>query len=516
MFRYQLVSNYPSAGEITFNNRKLNLATQITISRQDVNGNSIDGIIRAIAPPFKFTTEGTEFYAPYFVFDVSAVTIESNFTILDVTIADYFDNNLPTTSLQISFVVEGGAGATTLSSLTDVSIPAPTSGQVLTYTGSNWESVDIPAPTTLTASAGVERIGDDFRANLQAGGGLVIDTDEIKIDAPLNQLNDVNVPAPANGEVLTFTGANWESVSLLPKAPANSTYSNRYEWTTNVIPTSGQMTSLTLSPDTYTEPTAGATHIRIHESDLNGAKWLYPNLGGSGYISWQCARVPVDANPLPTADAIGFVFPEGHTTTLVSGYYTINIQETQQFASPLAGNQYNLSAGVYGTYLTNIRGKAFNNLPFATFNISPTSIPIGVSDPFSVPYTGAFFGGGSGGFSTTAGEITFVPDIEIAYQVVLTLDVRMYGNVQDVRLFANLEFDSGSGFAFIGQKALSYSKNSISLAETQSSTTTQLQMVTGDKLRIVFRREDNSPATQVTNITIEECSLSISVCQVVS
>lgn len=54
------------------------------------------------------------------------------------------------TAGEYNLVAQSGGGATTLDALTDVSVPAPNSGEVLSYVGPNWEATD---PNTLVSLA---------------------------------------------------------------------------------------------------------------------------------------------------------------------------------------------------------------------------------------------------------------------------------------------------------------------------------------------------------------------------
>lgn len=156
MYYFSKTQGSPIAGQIQFNNLKLNLATTIKIAREDLQGWSIDGVVRAETLPFKLTVESTEYYAPWFVYDVSSVSIDANDVTLSVTNLSYGDNGASTDYLQVQFISNPASGAVQLNDLTDVNVPAPTDGQLLAYdngTG-NWVAVDAPDDPTKVSKGG--------------------------------------------------------------------------------------------------------------------------------------------------------------------------------------------------------------------------------------------------------------------------------------------------------------------------------------------------------------------------
>lgn len=107
---------------------------------------------------------------------------------------------------------------------TEVAVVQNTSTQIGTTGLQSGEDGFNTLLTPAAVSAG-DRIG--FQT-LTAGGASDVRVtawfrvpSSLLIDLGLGELNDVNITAPANGEVLTYNGSNWENASL-PSAPVDS------------------------------------------------------------------------------------------------------------------------------------------------------------------------------------------------------------------------------------------------------------------------------------------------------
>jgi hypothetical protein len=119
-----------------------------------------------------------------------------------------------------------------LNNLGNVHVPNPTSGQILTYSGTSWVALspggsgvgDMLKSVYDTDNDGVVESADKVTNVLSDGWGInaftydgssaasvILDTNDIK----LNDLADVQVPNPSNGEVLTYsTSTNqWKAVA---------------------------------------------------------------------------------------------------------------------------------------------------------------------------------------------------------------------------------------------------------------------------------------------------------------
>ena len=111
------------------------------------------------------------------------------------------------------------AGATTLSELTDVDLTTtpPTNDQALVYDGSEWipQTLTQPAaPTVLGDLTNVDETGKSVNDALIWNGTNWVPGPPTPIKN-LNNINDVNVPSPSNGQTLQWNGAAWVAGSLV-------------------------------------------------------------------------------------------------------------------------------------------------------------------------------------------------------------------------------------------------------------------------------------------------------------
>ena len=126
--------------------------------------------------------------------------------IITFTLADGSEKNI-----SIYNGAQGGAGSSALSQLSDVTLSSPSSGQVLTYNGSNWvngngtnyrygRGINISGSNVI--SANFSEIADGLIAlgySLNGGEG-----GSASAATSLRALTDVYIVSPADGQVLTY------------------------------------------------------------------------------------------------------------------------------------------------------------------------------------------------------------------------------------------------------------------------------------------------------------------------
>ncbi len=133
------------------------------------------------------------------------------------------DGNTLTIAAGTGITTTGGATDTvtvalnaTLDNLTDVVISSPSTNQVVQYNGSNWVNATLtPSAFTLAATSGTNQTitaGDTL--TVAAGTGIsttasATDTVTIALNATLDNLSDVIITSPSNGQVVKYNGTNW-------------------------------------------------------------------------------------------------------------------------------------------------------------------------------------------------------------------------------------------------------------------------------------------------------------------
>jgi len=104
----------------------------------------------------------------------------------------------------LSWSAGGGGGASVLDDLTDVTITAAASGEVLRYNGSAWVGAQLAYTDLSGTPTNVSTFTND-------AGYLTGITAE-----PLGDLSDVVLTSPANGNVLSYNGTNWVNSAAPP------------------------------------------------------------------------------------------------------------------------------------------------------------------------------------------------------------------------------------------------------------------------------------------------------------
>lgn len=165
-------------------------------------------------------------------------------------------------------IVEIGAagGNAALDDLTDVTITSASSGQVLKFDGSIWANstdstfsgsyTDLTNKPSLFDGSYSSLTGAPSLATVATSGSYVDLTNKPTLVSALDDLSDVTLATPSNGQVLKFNGTAWANA-------ADSTFSGAYADLTGkptlaTVATSGAYADLSGTPSLATVATSGA------------------------------------------------------------------------------------------------------------------------------------------------------------------------------------------------------------------------------------------------------------------
>lgn len=116
-----------------------------------------------------------------------------------------------------------GGGSSTLAGLSDVTITSATSGQVLTYNGSDWENAAVPSGSSTLA--GLTDVSLTTPTNGQVlkydstSGEWVNANETIPTTPSLDNLTNVSINTPSNGQVLTYDSSSQEWINSSVSTP---------------------------------------------------------------------------------------------------------------------------------------------------------------------------------------------------------------------------------------------------------------------------------------------------------
>ena len=194
-------------------------------------------------------------------------------------------------SVVTSFNGAYGAIVADLNTLSGVSISNPTSGQVLTYNGTDW----------VNGTGGGGTVSSVFGRT----GAVVAEAG----DYTLAQIGTVSLSSPANGQVLEYNGTDWVNASIV------SGVSSVFGRTGAVTAETGDYTLSQIGTVVLTSPTNGQVLT------YNGTDWVNA----------------------ATANAVSSVFGRTGAVTAEAGDYTLSQIGTVSLTSPANGQvlEYN-------------------------------------------------------------------------------------------------------------------------------------------------------------------------------
>ena len=175
--------------------------------------------------------------------------------------------------------INSAASAGSLAGLSDTTITSPANGEVLKYNGSSWVDVQLAYSELSGTPTNVSTFTND--------AGYLTNINSESID----DLSDVTITAAANGEVLKYNGSAWVDAQLayseLSGTPTNvSTFTNDAGYLTNINSESIN----DLSDVVLTTPSSGQV------LSYNGANWVNAAAsGGGGYTYSAITADPSNA-----------------------------------------------------------------------------------------------------------------------------------------------------------------------------------------------------------------------------
>lgn len=329
----------------------------------------------------------------------SIVAVAGDYTTDEVTEA----NNLYYTDARVNTVIS----ATDIGNLANIDITGVADGEVLIYDSAsgNWENGAVPsAPISSVfgrTGAITAQTGDYTTSQVNEGTNLYYTTTRFNTDfsaSDIGSLNNVSVPTPSNGEVLTYSTGVWGS-AVIPSAPVDSVNGQ-----TGVVSLDTDNISEGSSNLYYTDARVNsvinATNIgNLADISISGVANGQVLIYNSATSNWENGAVP--SAPVSSVNSqTGVVVLD--TDDISEGTNNLYYTEARFDASLGGATTDELSEGASNLYFTDARASAAS--PVQSVNSATGTVVLTTSDiaeGSNLYYTTARFDSAFGGKTTT-------------------------------------------------------------------------------------------------------------------
>lgn len=329
----------------------------------------------------------------------SIVAVAGDYTTDEVTEA----NNLYYTDARVNTVIS----ATDIGNLANIDITGVANGEVLIYDSAsgNWENGAVPsAPVSSVfgrTGAITAQTGDYTTSQVNEGTNLYYTTTRFNTDfsaSDIGSLNNVSVPTPSNGEVLTYSTGVWGS-AVIPSAPVDSVNGQ-----TGVVSLDTDNISEGSSNLYYTDARVNsvinATNIgNLADISISGVANGQVLIYNSATSDWENGAVP--SAPVSSVNSqTGVVVLD--SDDISEGTNNLYYTEARFDASLGGATTDELSEGASNLYFTDARASAAS--PVQSVNSATGTVVLTTSDiaeGSNLYYTTARFDSAFGGKTTT-------------------------------------------------------------------------------------------------------------------
>ena len=329
----------------------------------------------------------------------SIVAVAGDYTTDEVTEA----SNLYYTDARVNTVIS----ATDIGNLANIDITGVANGEVLIYDSAsgNWENGAVPsAPVSSVfgrTGAITAQTGDYTTSQVNEGTNLYYTTTRFNTDfaaSDIGSLNNVSVPTPSNGEVLTYSTGVWGS-AVIPSAPVDSVNGQ-----TGVVSLDTDNISEGSSNLYYTDARVNsvinATNIgNLADISISGVANGQVLIYNSATSDWENGAIP--SAPVSSVNSqTGVVVLD--SDDISEGTNNLYYTEARFDASLGGATTDELSEGASNLYFTDARASAAS--PVQSVNSATGTVVLTTSDiaeGSNLYYTTARFDSAFGGKTTT-------------------------------------------------------------------------------------------------------------------